>query len=322
MPLAQKLDMNKNPSPLLSTVEQHLDKHLQVVFNSLPVAISWARISDARILFTNRKFTELFGYDLRDFQTIPEWVDKTYPNPEQRAEADANWYKYLGNPTSEDFEIDQVEVDVLCKDGKIKTTIHGGIILSEPGWALATFVDISSRKKDEQLIRSLAEEDPLTKLANRRSFDTYLAQAVSAAIDTHSPLHLLILDLDHFKEVNDTLGHQAGDELLKEVAVRLKDSVRSSDIVARLGGDEFGIILKNAVNYETVGRICTNIIEAVAKPFKISGQNINIGISIGASSILDNTTSADSLFAAADKALYKTKEEGRGHWNRYTKAMG
>jgi diguanylate cyclase (GGDEF)-like protein len=307
----------ENLKNISSIVGEQSEVRLQIVLNALPIAISWASLEDTHILFMNRKFTEMFGYVLDDFKTVPEWVDKTYPNAEQRANAEASWYKYFSNPTEQEFEIDPVEVDVLCKDGTVKTTIIGGVILPEAGWALATFVDISERKQDELLIKKLAEQDPLTGLANRRTFEAYLTHNIKESMLENTSMHLLVLDLDHFKQMNDILGHQAGDQVLIEVANRLKQCVRTGDIVARFGGDEFVIILPNSGTDANVTRISSKIVRAIEEPINLHEETINISVSIGISRFPEDGPDERKLFAAADKALYNTKRVSRGNWTMY-----
>lgn len=291
------------------------DERLRIVLNALPIAVSWARLDDMNIIFMNRKFTQSYGYVVGDFATVQEWVEKAYPLKEHRERAVATWYKFFDNPTTSEFEIEPVEVDILCKNGEIKTAILGGVILPKDGLALATFVDISKRKRDELLIRTLAEQDPLTGLSNRRSFDSFLERTVVETILEKQNMHLLLLDIDYFKDINDSFGHQAGDQLLKEMAKRFKTCVRSSDIIARFGGDEFGIILTNSHSDIIATRICKKIIETINEPFIISGKEMYVGISIGIGRCPVDATDAHILFKIADQALYKSKASGRGSWS-------
>ncbi|MFC3231486.1 diguanylate cyclase domain-containing protein [Marinibaculum pumilum] len=287
---------------------------LQAVVEAMPVAMSWASLENARILFMNAKFRDLFGYDLGDFETVQDWVDGAYPVAAQRDRATATWIDTFGRCALQPREIAPVEVDVRCRNGRIRTVIHGGALVPEAGLAVATFVDISERKRDEQLIRHLAEADPLTGLHNRRAFEVHLAHAVTEARLAGQPMHLLVLDLDHFKAVNDRLGHQNGDLLLKTAGARIAASVRSSDPVARFGGDEFGVILMGSATREQVGQICRKITDAMAAPVLLAGEQITIGVSIGAARFPDDAADQDALFEAADRALYRVKRGGRGHW--------
>ena len=164
------------------------------------------------------------------------------------------------------------------------------------------------------LIRHLAEQDQLTGLPNRRSFDAYLARAIADARRDKNTVHLLLLDLDHFKQVNDRYGHPAGDKVLKEASKRFKTCIRSSDIVARFGGDEFGIILANAGNDGNIDRICEKIIEAFAEPIPLPGNLTSVGVSIGISRFPNDADDDRGLFASADKGLYRAKGDGRRCW--------
>lgn len=295
-----------------SRQERHTAKRLRTVLDAVPVPISWARLDDSRIVFMNRKFFQVFGYRVDDFATVQEWVEKAYPNPAHRARTEASWYKYFANPTVEEFEIDPEEVDVKCKDGSTKTAILGGVILPSAGVALASFVDISDRKRAEMLIRYLAEQEPITGLPNRRAFDAYLARSIADAIRDNTTVHLRVLDLDHFKTVNDNFGHLVGDQVLAEAGVRFRACVRNTDTVARFGGDGFGIVLANADSDANVDRICEKIIESFADPIVVSGRPV--GVSIGIGRLPRDANTDHALFVTADKALFPAKSEGRKRW--------
>ena len=126
---------------------------------------------------------------------------------------------------------------------------------------------------------------------------------------------MLFLDLDHFKEVNDSLGHQAGDELLKMVTQRLQASVRADDLLARLGGDEFILVLNPLHEADNVARVAAHIVQALAKPFHIHNQVIRIGVSVGIALCPQHGHSIDSLINAADRAMYQAKQAGRNTWH-------
>lgn len=295
-------------------------RRLRAVLDAMPVPVSWADLGTARIMFMNRKFKQTFGYAEGDFATVQDWVDRAYPDPVHRERAAATWYDCFGIAGGEPREIAPVEVDILCKDGRTRTCIHGGSILPDVGWALATFVDITERKRHEGEIRHLAEVDPLTGLQNRRTFEERLASAVAEARRSGRGMCLVVLDLDRFKAINDRCGHAVGDLLLQAVAGRLQTCVRSGDSVARFGGDEFGIVLGAAVDPETVARLCDEILMALALPFAIDGRRIRVGASIGVAVFPQHGADAEALFLAADRALYRVKREGRGGW-RYAEPL-
>jgi len=179
---------------------------------------------------------------------------------------------------------------------------------------VGVFTDITQRKETEQRLEHLAQHDPLTDLPNRSLFRDRLQQAINKNHRDEQSLALLFIDLDHFKEVNDTLGHVVGDQLLVETARRIAACVRNSDTVARLGGDEFTVVLQCVEDREAVARIADDVIEALAAPFVLGQATAHISASIGIAMCPDNADEPDALTHAADRAMYEAKSEGR---NRY-----
>ena len=183
-------------------------------------------------------------------------------------------------------------------------------LLSDGGW-LTTHDDITERRQDERKIAYLASHDTLTGLANRVDFINALEKATSGEAAA-SCSAVFMLDLDRFKAVNDTLGHGAGDQLLKEVAGRLATEVRGQDIVARLGGDEFAIIQKlDKPGHEAAISLALRIIDTIGKPFDLDGHTANIGTSIGIALCPEQGSDPSELMRKADLALYTAKAEGR-----------
>jgi diguanylate cyclase (GGDEF)-like protein len=166
-------------------------------------------------------------------------------------------------------------------------------------------------REHAKLLESMALEDPLTGLANRRLLPERVWMAIAHARRNRSAMAVVYLDLDGFKEVNDTLGHAAGDVLLKNVAERLLGAVREEDTVARLGGDEFMIALWHVNGAEDTGMVAAKLIEMVAEPYDIDGHNVTITISAGASIYPDHGEDADALMKSADVALYEAKRSGK-----------
>ena len=185
--------------------------------------------------------------------------------------------------------------------------------LAEPAplrW-IAVVQDITVRKAAEARIRELADTDALTGLANRRSFLVRLQHDLSE-LDATTLGGVLILDLDHFKEVNDTLGHDAGDAVLREIGQRLLTKLRPTDMVARLGGDEFAIILRDLRAPADARIVGEEILKAIAGPLHYDGQELHFRASLGATLFPTDGTDASQLLKNADIALYQAKGQGRG----------
>lgn len=170
--------------------------------------------------------------------------------------------------------------------------------------------DITERAIAEEKILHNAHHDLLTELPNRRLFMDRLEQAVKHATRNSSPLAVLFMDLDGFKEVNDTLGHEAGDQVLKQVAERLTGCVRKDDTVARLGGDEFTVILTGAVQHKDVELVAQSIIDALALPFLLEKKSVHISASIGITVFPEHAKSSKAMLEAADHAMYNAKRTG------------
>lgn len=186
---------------------------------------------------------------------------------------------------------------------------------------VALFSDITQKKQSEKLIWTQANIDPLTGLPNRRMFHDRLDQEIKKAHRSGLPVALIFLDLDRFKEVNDTLGHDMGDILLQDAAQRLQHCVRESDTVARLGGDEFTIILGELENTESVSRIIDDILKSLAEPFNLKTKVAYLSASIGITLYPQDGTQSDILIKNADQAMYAAKHQGRNRYCYFTPSM-
>ena len=166
------------------------------------------------------------------------------------------------------------------------------------------------RKRSEEHLTYLAQYDHLTGLVNRTLFRDRLVQAMARCKRMQQPIGLMLLDLDRFKAVNDTFGHDMGDELLKAVSERLKTCVREVDTVARMGGDEFTIILEGASSEQSILVVAKRITEFIATPFELKGHQISVGVSIGITTYPHDDYPADELLKHADTAMYRAKQQG------------
>ncbi len=183
------------------------------------------------------------------------------------------------------------------------------------------FRDITERKADEAKIQRLAYYDVLTNLPNRTLFVDRLEQEINKAERLKLKMILMFIDLDRFKAINDTLGHDVGDKLLAEAARRLKDCVRNTDTVARLGGDEFTIIISEVSDLDAVERVINNIIKTMALPYFLSNETIYLSASMGVTIYPDDTKTVENLLINADQAMYAAKKPGRNRYHFFTSSM-
>jgi len=193
-----------------------------------------------------------------------------------------------------------------------------GAMLLVIAWLYA--VASVKRQEYEQQLRFLAQHDVLTRLGSRALFNTRLEQALALARRHKGVFAVLYLDLDGFKPVNDKLGHDVGDALLRDVASRLRSCVRAADTVARMGGDEFAVILTELENREDAGLVAGKILKTLAEPFEISGHTCTITGSIGIACYPDDGDNGDRLVSRADEAMYLAKRKGRNRYRFYSAA--
>lgn len=187
-----------------------------------------------------------------------------------------------------------------------------------PGGIIGVMLDITDRTKLEEKLLALASLDDLTQLANRRELDNTLEQALARSARSKTKLALLFIDIDGFKTVNDQYGHEAGDEVLKQIAARIVTLLRKSDIAGRMGGDEFAVILEGAVSVDTTALVAQKLLDALSTPFALScGEISNLSASIGIAFAPDDGEDLKHLLSRADGAMYEAKNQGK---NRYIMA--
>ena len=191
----------------------------------------------------------------------------------------------------------------------------------EPSGLLVTVRDVTARREAEETIRRLASRDALTGLPNRLLFDDRLAQTVERARRNPQEFAVMLLDLDRFKLVNESLGMAKGDQLLREVARRLVLVLRRSDTVARLGGDEFLLLLPGCRGAEAAAKVAQKILDVMRQPYAVDGQELSATASLGIALFPHDGADAETLVRNADTALYRTKEQGRNSYQFYTGDM-
>jgi diguanylate cyclase (GGDEF)-like protein/PAS domain S-box-containing protein len=271
---------------------------------------------NARLIFCNERYAEMYGLTpdaVRPGTALRELL--------QHRIAAGN---FTGDPDQyvttvlEQIAKGSTTSDVIkLADGRVITLVNKPI--AGVGW-LATHEDITERKQAEEQIAHMARHDALTDLPNRVLLRERLEHELKR-VKRGECLAVLCLDLDHFKGVNDTLGHPIGDELLKVVAERLRRCTREPDTIARLGGDEFAIIMTAMQQPSDASALCRRIRDSITKPFNLDGHQIIADISIGISISPYDATEADQLLKNADMALYGAKADGRGTFRFFEPEM-
>jgi diguanylate cyclase (GGDEF)-like protein len=227
--------------------------------------------------------------------------------------------------TREDYIAWRRDVIARREYGKNVHELNGRVIMmqhhpmKDGGW-VSTHEDVTEQRQNEARIQYLARHDALTDLPNRVQFLDEMA-LTEAAIERGEKAAVLYIDLDHFKQVNDTLGHSIGDELIKQAGVRLWGTTRECDVLARLGGDEFALILRQVESEADAARVADRIIKVIASPFRIGEHQIDIGASVGIAMAPGDGDRSETLLKNADMALYKAKADGRSTYHFFESGM-
>ena len=267
---------------------------------------------DGRTVYVNGAFKQLFGYDANDLAQSN--LLRVFGTQRDVARA-------VATVRRQGFWSGELDLHAKGRDRPIPIDLRINAILGDDDERLGYVIrsaDVTARREAEAEIRHMAHHDVLTGLPNRTFFNECLAQALARAKQRDRNVSLLLLDLDRFKIVNDTLGHPIGDMLLKKVAARLQACVRGADVVARLGGDEFAIIVQadNAVD------VATRVLECLGQSFRLERHEIHSGTSIGIARYPEDGQHAEQLVSNADMALYKAKQAGRGAYCFFEQQMG
>lgn len=241
------------------------------------------------LLSSGKQSKEFYQEMWHALNTVGRWSGEVW-NVRKNGELYAEW----------------MSINVIFNDGGLKR-MH-----------VAIFSDITKKKQSDELILKHANYDHLTQLPNRRLFRDRLDQSIKMAHRTSDSLALLFIDLDRFKEVNDTLGHDIGDQLLMEAAKRINQCVREMDTVARMGGDEFTVILSQMTDPIYAEKVAAAIIRKLTEPFIIGRAELNVSASIGITIYPTDGDSSEQLLKNADIAMYAAKNSGRGRFSYFT----
>ncbi|MCU7922137.1 MAG: EAL domain-containing protein [Candidatus Thiodiazotropha sp. (ex Dulcina madagascariensis)] len=301
------------------TQRKESDAKLQQAVQIIEHTMEGVLITDQQgnINSVNPAFTEITGYSEQEIikqhprilisgRHPPEFFDELWSKVRRtgswRGEV---WYQRKNG------EVYPVWMTISCVHDKHERVIH----------YVAVFSDITSIKQTQSQLEHLAHHDSLTNLPNRLLFEDRLEHAIAQAKRQKRQLAVLFLDLDRFKNINDSLGHAMGDELLKEVAKRLQNILRDDDTAARLGGDEFTVLVENIEDPSQAAMVASKIQEKFKAPFKIAGRELHVTTSIGISIFPDDGNDVADLTKNADAAMYQAKEQGRNNYRYYTSEL-
>jgi diguanylate cyclase (GGDEF)-like protein/PAS domain S-box-containing protein len=271
--------------------------------------------ADGRIRDANEAFLHRFGYTRQDVACGKvRWTDMT---PPEYADSEADKAEEIRRTGS----FSRYEKEFLCKDGtRVPVLIGAALLEGSRDEGVAFVLDLTEQKQAEARIRYMAHYDALTGLPNRLLLQDRIKQAISYADRHRMQLAILFIDIDHFKHINDSLGHSVGDRLLQMIGERLRQCLREEDSVGRLGGDEFilSVLLESA---HAATLVAQKVLDALHPAFEIEGHALNVNGSIGISMYPSDGVDADGLMRAADTAMYHAKEKGRGTYRFFTPAL-
>lgn len=294
-------------------------RHLQLAERVIDASLEGIIITDAetRIEFVNPAFTHLTGYSLE------EAVGRT-PALLSSGRHDADFYRDMWR-TLQESGYWRGEIWNRRKSGQLYLELLTITAIRDDRGEIshyaALFSDITHIRENEEQVRRLAYYDPLTRLPNRRLLEDRLELGIRHARRYGQRLAVIFLDLDHFKQVNDALGHALGDELLLKVSKRLRAQLREDDTLARQGGDEFIVLLNEIEAVEEVTRVAHRLVESVSAPFEVGGQAFRVGCSLGISLYPDDGDRVETLVRRADSAMYRAKQEGRNTYRLFRAEM-
>jgi len=287
------------------------ERRFSKIFQATPDLLSIASQKDGTLLEVNEAFLRALGFEREEVigrspDALGLWVD-----PAQ--------LHLLLQSLEERGEVRDLEVRIRAKDGReLEGLVSADVIeINGSPFMLTLFKDISERKRLEEIIRHQAQHDTLTDLPNRKLFGDFLALELAQARRNRKNLAVLFLDLDHFKMINDTLGHACGDLLLQAVAQRLKRCVRESDTVARISGDEFNILMPDLGQTDDVGTVVGKIMGLFDAPFVLEGTEVEVTTSVGISMFPDDGESCEELLKKADGAMYVAKQSTGNSYQFY-----
>lgn len=319
-PLVRKLVVSRRETAEINARLRDVEERWRFALDSTGAGVWDLDIPANRILLSHRCKAMLGFTDDEIGPRMDDWIQRIHPDdlPVLQAIRDQ-----LADGRSDTFSNEHRK---RCKDGSWKwIQVHGMVAARDaahvPVRLIGTYLDISERKQAEETIQRQANFDPLTQLPNRRLFLDRLGQEIIKSRRADHFMALLLVDLDEFKDVNDTLGHDVGDRLLQEAARRIRGCIRDVDTVARLGGDEFTVILTDLSDRTHIEDIAQKIIGRMAEPFQLGDEAAYVTASIGITVCPSDADDIDTLMKHADQAMYAAKKHGRNRFFYFTASL-
>jgi diguanylate cyclase (GGDEF)-like protein/PAS domain S-box-containing protein len=320
-PLVRKLVMSERVTAEVNDKLRDVEERWRFALDSTGAGVWDLNVPTNQILLSKR-CKEMLGFAEDEIDTrVDGWMQLIHPDDLPGIEA------VRQRLASGEHDIFNIEHRMRCRDGDWKWIHARGMVVArdadnKPLRLIGTYLDISERKQAEETIRRQANFDPLTQLPNRSLFLDRMAQEIIKSRRANLPFGLLLIDLDEFKEVNDTLGHDVGDILLQEAARRIRSCVRDADTVARLGGDEFTVMLTELSDHTThVEDIAQKIIARLAEPYQLGNEMAYVSASIGITLFPRDAGDIDTLMKHADQAMYAAKKQGRNRFCYFTASL-
>lgn len=295
------------------------EARFEAIFDSVNDAIFIMSTATGEVLEVNLPACRMFGYEREELigsNVMGILSSGIHPYTEEMAFERVGKKAAAGVPELVQWQSKTKEGVLLWTEISVRYTTLDNVPVM-----ISVLRDVSERRRLDAEVLYMAQHDVLTGLANRSKFETALTHAIAQSQRTGTSFAVLSLDLDRFKDVNDTRGHLAGDRLLQLVAERLQGAIRLNECVARFGGDEFAVLLSDLREPTEIVALASWLIVSIGKPFVIDGQHVHVGVSIGVSTYGDDACDVETLLSHADIALYKAKDEGRNTYRFYSEAM-
>ena len=324
--LTMKWQMTEDAAFKMNQLEQAVEERTRelsdanIIVQNSPTILYRLRGEPAfPLIYISHNITK-FGHEPAALLANPDWADVLIDPADQPGVAAA-----MARVLEKDAEGASIEYRLCTGDGARRWVENRYVPVRDRDGRLieveGIVIDVTERKAAEEQLAKLARTDGLTGLANRATLVERLHQAHGAARRGSVPFALHCLDLDHFKPVNDMFGHPGGDLLLREVALRLKNCTRETDVVARLGGDEFAVLQSEMADPAAAGALAAKIQAELARPYMIDGNQVHASASIGICPYTPGSESPEEMLAQADLALYRSKEQGRNQYHFHSEEL-